>query len=122
MIRTTPLSEPVDEPRHGLRNLIATIALAAAAWLLLTHVVFNKHHATHASDVRSAAGASSCQESGYQLLSHLDGSKTTIYDCGFPNGRERCVTMTDGVTRDATAEVRLLFAGTLGAEKPACLG
>jgi len=122
LLTFTPLTETVDRPRrHWGRELAGAIVLVVAAWLLLTQVIFTGD-SDKSAQVRQAAGASWCEQSGYQLLSHLDGSKTTVYDCGFPHGRERCVTMSGGITRDATEEVRLLFASTIGAAKPGCLG
>lgn len=119
----TPQGEPVDQPMpEWVKRLLGAAALAVVAWLLLTQVIFKSGDSDKSAQVRAAAGASTCQRTAYQMINRLDGSKTTIYDCYFPNGRERCVTMSDGITRDATAEVRLLFEGTLGASKPSCLG
>lgn len=119
----TPLSARSDQPRgRHLRRILGAVALVIVGWLLLTQVIFTGGDSDQSAKVRSSSGASWCRESSYQLVNHLDGSKATVYDCGFPHGRERCVTMSGGVTRDSTEEVRLLFAGTLGAEKPGCVG
>lgn len=113
--------EPAGPSR--LRRLLGTVALLIVAWLLLTQVIFNRDSggADRSDQVAAAAGASWCQREDYELRNRLDGSTDTIYDCFFRNGRERCVTLSGGISRDTTAEVRLLFAGTLGVGKPGCI-
>jgi hypothetical protein len=74
-----------------------------------------------ASSVAAKIGASSCDNSGYSVQSRLDGSKEIIFDCTMGNLATKCVTVSNGIANDATAEVKLLFANTLGASKPSCL-
>lgn len=74
------------------------------------------------SQVANAAGANSCDNSGYYLIIKTTGEKDTIYDCAFaPDNQMRCVTYANGIANDATAAVRLVFSTTLGPGKPPCL-
>lgn len=66
-------------------------------------------------------GASSCTAESYEVISRIDNHHSRIYDC-VVNGNELCVTEQNGIASNATAEVRLLFSNTLGADVPACLG
>jgi len=67
-------------------------------------------------------GAVSCAPEDYQVVNRIDGSKDRLYSCDMGYGRTVCVTYEGGVARNVTAEARLLWQGTLGADRPACLG
>jgi hypothetical protein len=75
------------------------------------------------SQIAAALGSSSsCTDTGYGIISKVDNSKTTIYDCYDGDKAKRmCVTQENGITRDATETVRFLFQGTLAGGKPSCL-
>lgn len=67
-------------------------------------------------------GARTCEETSFEITNKLDGSKTRIYDCSMPSGKEKCVTEEGGVAHDSTEEVKLLFQSTLGEAPPNCVG
>jgi hypothetical protein len=100
------------------RIVIAVAAVVAAGWGI--------HHFTSSSSpdksslIASQTGASDCYSSGYQIISRLDRSKTDIYNCDIA-GKWKCVTLENGLDHDVTVEVRLLWAGTLGGDKPDCI-
>jgi hypothetical protein len=100
------------------------VACAAGVVLLALwgerHRIYG-HSGPSPSTVAARIGASSCDNSGYYVQNKLDGSKAVIFDCTMSNLATKCVTMTNGIASDATAEVRLLFANTLGSTKPSCL-
>jgi hypothetical protein len=72
------------------------------------------------STIAARIGADGCALSGYHLP-RSDGSKTPIYDCSIA-GDHRCFVERDGVQRDATARVRVLFADELAGSRPICVG
>lgn len=76
---------------------------------------------TSPSDVAKAAGAQSCDSSGYGVISQITSKKQTIYDCTFGDGTTKCVTYANDIANDSTALVRLLFQNKLGSGKPSCL-
>jgi hypothetical protein len=76
--------------------------------------------ADHSARIASAAGASSCQPSGYGLKNRFDGTKTDIYNCWI-RGVEKCVTEEGGLTHDMTVTARLVFANDLSGKKPDCV-
>ncbi len=73
------------------------------------------------SQVATAAGASSCNNSGFYIQSKITGNKSVIYDCRFAEKLPKCVTYSGSIASDSTETVQLLFANSLGAQKPACL-
>lgn len=106
------------QPWSWRRNILAVVigvVVIAGVW----------HYQTHASakigagDVALQSGADSCTSSGYELTNRLDGSTSTIYDCSFTSGL-KCVTLANGIAHNVTAEVRLVWADTLGSAKPGC--
>jgi hypothetical protein len=66
-------------------------------------------------------GGASCYESQYEITNRIDNSKTPIYVCTAAAAKPICVTYENGIASDVTAEVRLLFANTLGSSKPSCI-
>jgi hypothetical protein len=101
------------------RNLLWIVVLVlVAAGLAYYH--FHKSGPS-ASTVAAAANASSCTSTGFQLINRLDNSKTTIFDCQFDDGSEKCVTYSHGVASDSTEEVKIVFSTELGGTKPSCL-
>jgi hypothetical protein len=102
--------------RHGLQWIIVAVVISG-----LLIYFFGRHHGTPPSTVAAASGAISCDDSGYSVVSKITGARNEIYDCSFVSG-EKCVTYESGVADDSTAEVRILFASTLGSKKPSCLG
>lgn len=103
-----------------IKNILITIGafgtLALVAWTLL-----HRHHGTSPDTIATIIGVDYCDNSGYQIVSRLDGSKSTIYDCT-TGARTRCVTYENGIATNQTVTVRLLFADTLGSGKPRCIG
>lgn len=71
------------------------------------------------AQIASETGASSCEQTSYELINRLDGTKPRIYDCVI-DGAEKCVTEESGLTQDVTVEARLLFKATLSGDAPAC--
>ena len=65
------------------------------------------------SKVADSAGATTCVDSGYRLVSRA------IYDCQFATGPDKCVTYEGGTANDATEDVR--FAFSTARTKPTCL-
>jgi hypothetical protein len=105
--------------RHWFRELLGIFVLCGIAYIGIQHIA-HRSPADNSAAVAAESGASNCSSSGYYLRSRLDGSQQVIYDCQFPQ-RMRCVGEQGGVTSDITAEVRLLFDSTLGADKPLCV-
>jgi len=77
---------------------------------------------TSSSDVATAAGAQSCDQSGYGITSQITNKTQPIFDCSFSDGSAKCVTYANGIASNSTAMVRLLFQNKLGSGKPSCLG
>lgn len=102
-----------------MTRLLGIIAAVVVAIVIVGY--YENHKSSSPDAVAATIGASSCDNSGYQVLSRFDGSKATIYDCTI-GSRMRCVTYENGIATDATETVRLLFANTLGSSKPNCLG
>lgn len=71
--------------------------------------------------VARAAGAATCDNSGFYIQSKLTSEKDVIYDCRFGRALPKCVTYSGNIASDATEQVSLLFAGSLNSSKPACL-
>ena len=78
-------------------------------------------HSVSPGTVASAAGALSCDSSGYYITTAVSG-KETVYDCSMASGKTLCVTYHGGIASDSTEIVRLAFANTLLTTKPSCLG
>jgi hypothetical protein len=76
---------------------------------------------TPASTVAKAAGAESCEDSGYGLVIRTTNKKETIYNCTVANGTTKCVTYRGGVAQDSTARVRLFWKTALKSQRPSCL-
>jgi hypothetical protein len=74
-----------------------------------------------ARTLQQRLGAESCTDAGFALENGLDGSREFVYDCTFPS-RRRCITVTNGITRDATADVKRLFANMPGDVHADCAG
>lgn len=70
-------------------------------------------------EIAVQTGADSCDQTGYTIVSKLNGSETPIYDCVI-DGKDLCVTEENGVVSDSTATARLLFASVLAGSKPGC--
>lgn len=102
----------------ALKRLLVGIGILAAlalAWHFITRGAKDR-----SDEIASVIGADFCDQSRYQITNRLDSSRTRIYDC-IRNGHRLCVTYSGGIATNVTVETRLLFAGTLGAEKPGCL-
>lgn len=99
-------------PKVILALVAIVIALGGWYWI--------KHRDASPSTVAAAAGASSCDSSGYYIKTTV-GGKQTVYDCFMPSGKTICVTYHAGVASDSTVLVRAIFANTLGATTPSCL-
>jgi hypothetical protein len=117
----TPPSSKAAAPKSVL-TLAAIIAVIAFVYfrtnlIRVTHGAAKDESGSIATDI----GASSCSSSGYEITSKIDDSKQTIYDCLMPSGNYKCVTRENGIDNDSTETVKLLFASTLGASKPACI-
>jgi hypothetical protein len=80
-------------------------------------------HADQSAKIQAALGnTASCSATGFAIISRLDKSETPIYDCYVGASAKRmCVVEENDLIQDRTAEVRLLYAGTLAGGKPACL-
>ena len=72
-----------------------------------------------AQELRQRLGADSCSEAGLALENQANGSREIVFDCAFPS-RRRCITVANGIARDATADVRRLFASMPGRARPDC--
>jgi len=74
------------------------------------------------STVADAAGAVSCDNSGFYGTGMADGKKHTIYDCMFAGQTQpACVAYVNGIAKVVTDEVRAGFEGVTNG-KPACVG
>ncbi len=109
-----------------MRKDLVVTGLCAAALLPMASLVGCGSSTASASKVTDAAGATSCDSSGYYLVLKTTGDHETIYDCTFTSGADfkttkKCVTFENGIADDSTAEVRLVFSTTLGSPKPSCL-
>ena len=101
----------------AVRRLILSGALVTAAALLAGC----GGGAASPGTVAQAAGATSCDNSGFFVESKLTNEKDVIYDCRFADALPKCVTYSGNIARDATTEVSYLFAGSLNGGKPKCL-
>jgi len=72
-----------------------------------------------AQELQQRLGADSCSEAGFALENQANGSREIVFDCAFPS-RRRCITVANGIARDATADVRRLFASMPGRARPDC--
>lgn len=109
---------------------VALLVTAAAVALVAVGCGGQKDRS---SEIAAKIHADSCKATRYAIVSRIDKSKTTIYDCTVDNtstdangaqtfGSKRiCVTEENGIAHDATAEVRILFANVLGDARPSCL-
>ncbi|MGH3429627.1 MAG: hypothetical protein ACRDQZ_19005 [Mycobacteriales bacterium] len=71
--------------------------------------------------VAVAAGATSCDNSGFYIQSKLTNEKDVVYDCRFAQKLPKCVTYSGNVADDATDEVQVIFSNSLNSRRPACL-
>ena len=74
-----------------------------------------------AQALQQQLGADSCTNSGFVIDNAADGTSQIVYDCAF-GSRRRCITVTNNIARDATADVRRLYANGQGGARPSCLG
>lgn len=100
-------------------KILGVIVAVVIAVAVVVHL--QGHAGASPSTVATQIGADYCDTSGYQVISRLDDSKATIYDCT-TGSKTRCVTYENGIATDATETVRVLFADTLGSGKPSCIG
>lgn len=108
---------------HSKRLLLALILAGATAFLAgCGGIATSSDRSDDIAASISAEGGSGvrCVSSGYEITNRLDGSKTTIYSCTGDDGA-KCYTEQNGIIRDETETVRLLFQGTVGTEKPDCV-
>lgn len=99
-----------------LAVVAAIIAGVVVAWQL---GAFSNTPADKSAEIAQRVGAEYCERTDFYIENKIGGGKTTIYDC-FLNVRHRCVTYENGIARDSTDTVRLLFESTLGESKPTC--
>lgn len=97
--------------------ILAVISIVFGGAYALTH---RSGPSDQSSTVATTIGAQYCDSSGFQIISKLDDSKATIYNCDLDN-KTICVTYEHGIATDETAEVKLLFANTLGSDQPDCI-
>ncbi len=72
--------------------------------------------------VAQAAGATSCDNSGFYIQSKVTSDKQVIYDCRFSGGGlPKCVTYTGNIASNETELVSILFSNSVGSGKPRCL-
>lgn len=122
MTETPTEPRPKSAWRRVVGRTAGAIVLVAVA--LAAYGIWHSHHnalADHSARVAQEANAYSCTDTGFYLTSKLDGSKQVIYDCSFGGSSSKCVTEAGGLATDATEEVQLLFADTLGSQKPSCI-
>jgi hypothetical protein len=74
-----------------------------------------------ARELQKRLGADSCSNSGFALENGTDGSREVVYDCVF-GSRRRCIAVDQGIARDATADVRRLFANMGSSAHAGCAG
>lgn len=118
----TKVRWPMQPPRLGdsLQTvLVGAVALVVAAAFVVVAAGCDSSSSSPAK-VAEAAGASSCDNSGYYLIIKTTGEKETIYDCSFPSG-QKCVTYANGIANDSTQTVRIVFSTALGQKQPSCL-
>lgn len=97
-------------------GLIAVVVIASYKFGFIPHLGSTDRSAAIATSI----SASSCSRTSYYITNRLDGSKASIYDCVMGDGTETCVTQENGLVRDQTATVKLLFESTLGSSRPTC--
>lgn len=115
---------PADGRIGGRPPIFWLLIVPAIAGLIVYGVTLMRHHhagpADQSNAIETLIGSNYCDQSGYQVISKLDGSKSTIYDCEL-KGKLICVTYANNIADNATEEVKLLFSNTLGSAKPACI-
>ena len=102
--------------------LVAVLAAVAAAGYAYRDDIFGKAAPADKSDqIAAVIGASSCSQTRYTLIDKITNDSAPIYDCLMKNLATKCVTYEHGIANDSTEEVRLVFATTLGSDRPECL-
>jgi hypothetical protein len=108
--------------RGFLRGAFLVVGIVSLALVLLFwgFTKWRHHQPPSASSIATQAGADSCTTTGFYITDQLSGEKDDLFDCSFPDGSEKCVIRSHGLTRDATAEAKALFASQLGTTTPLC--
>jgi hypothetical protein len=74
------------------------------------------------AEVARAAGATSCDNSGFYIQNRLSNTKDVIFDCRFAGSLPKCVTYSGNIADDASEQASLLFSTSVGHQgKPRCL-
>lgn len=94
----------------------AAISVAVALTIYLSH----RSPGLTPAKVAVSANAVGCDKTGF-VLTRYQGGNRDVFDCVFASGRDRCVIVFDGLARDVTGTFRILYQGTLGRPRPACL-
>src|SRR5436190_20203539 len=106
---------------HGRRKVGRVVRCAVLIGLALILLVGCGGSGTSPSQVATAAGATTCDDSGFVLQGSATGANDVIYDCRFAAALPKCVTYSGRIASDATEQVSLLFARSLNTLKPVCL-
>lgn len=119
--RNPALSPSVQNPKRYQRQKAIAAATTITFVLLLSGCGGGETPDQSNAIESQIGGGIVCTRSDYQLINRLDSSKTPIYVCQTLGSEPICVTDENNVVSNVTAEVRLLFANTLGSSKPACI-
>jgi hypothetical protein len=115
-------STGAERPRSRIfGSWFSRVMLALVAAVVIVYFIDRSRPAAPTlQTIAAASGASSCDTTGYYIKSRFDGGKQSIYNCWF-GSTIKCVTYSGGIANDETDVVRLLFANTLSAGRPACV-
>src|SRR6478736_1985111 len=112
------VEEPASEKSDDMPMLLIACMTGTAIFLIFAMVIaFN---GPSDSQVAQALGATQCTDTGYEIKNRLDGSSERLYDCEV-DGRRICAVYRGDGGRDVTDIAGVVFAGSLGMEKPKCL-